>query len=178
MKCGKVTTRDRTLVEHHGRAEARGCDKNVIVSGRYTLKTVCFARADSPKKKKETKNNEETAPHTPSEHGNSTHPPKATFRAGLLRVVRSPQAPAAQQAQRMEPGGTAGPRRVGTGGARRERTATNTPRLRKSVGGGQRDNFLVFFVCLAFCLDYFFISICNSATKNCRFRSKGEVKRR
>ncbi|CAN0087615.1 unnamed protein product [Ectocarpus sp. 8 AP-2014] len=32
----------------------------------------------------------------------------------------------------MEPGGTAGPRRVGTGGARRERTATNTPRLRKS----------------------------------------------
>ncbi|CBJ26961.1 hypothetical protein Esi_0051_0035 [Ectocarpus siliculosus] len=32
----------------------------------------------------------------------------------------------------MEPGGTAGPRRVGTGGTRRERTATNTPRLRKS----------------------------------------------
>ncbi|CAM9335027.1 unnamed protein product [Ectocarpus fasciculatus] len=32
----------------------------------------------------------------------------------------------------MEPGGTAGPRRVGTGGARRERSTTNTPRLRKS----------------------------------------------
>ncbi|CAM9368717.1 unnamed protein product, partial [Ectocarpus sp. 13 AM-2016] len=45
----------------------------------------------------------------------------------------------------MEPGSTAGPRRIGTGGVRRERTATNTPRLRKS---------------------------------NCRFRSKGEVKRR